>query len=95
VLHGELLSSLAGTQAGAQAGDTVVVRQGTPHAFLVCSPEARFLVINAPVGEGFFRDGGTPATSPQPPLPSPEGKQRLATAAERNGVVILGPPPFA
>ena len=47
-----------------QAGETVAIRRGVPHAFVVTSETARFLVLNTPGGQDrFFRDGGEPAPS--------------------------------
>lgn len=96
VLEGEMLFHVDGEELRAQAGTTVAIRRGTPHAFLVLSETARFLVINAPgTQDRFFRAGGEPALSRDlstAPAPEPE---RTAAAAREHGVAFLGPPPFA
>src|ERR1700710_2049825 len=64
VLEGELLFHVDGEERRLRAGETVAIRRGAPHAFLVISETARFLVLNAPGGhDRFFRDGGEPAAS--------------------------------
>jgi quercetin dioxygenase-like cupin family protein len=96
VLEGELLFHVDGEEVHAAAGDTVTVRRGTPHAFLVESEVARFLVLNTPgTHDRFFRDGGVPAhegaalaDAPPPDL------ERTMAAAKAHGVCFMGPPPF-
>src|SRR4051812_20402738 len=46
VLEGELLFHVDGEELAARAGQTVALREGTPHAFVVVSEVARFLVMN-------------------------------------------------
>jgi len=96
ILDGELLFHVAGTEQAAVAGTTVAIREGVPHAFIVVSETARFLVMNAPgTQDAFFRAGGEPAhhrdlaTAPAPDL------ARTKAAADAHGVRFLGPPPFA
>jgi quercetin dioxygenase-like cupin family protein len=95
VLEGELLFHVDGEERRAEAGDSVAVPEGVPHAFLVVSDVARFLVLNTPgTHDRFFRAGGEPATdrdfagAPQPNL------ERTMAAAQEYGVKFLGPPPF-
>ncbi|MBA3264298.1 MAG: hypothetical protein H0T69_17890 [Thermoleophilaceae bacterium] len=77
-----------------QAGETDAIRRGVPHAFLVVSEAARFLVINTPeAGSGPppFSPDTVRTTSgwaapdrlrPRPPAPATPGvEQRLAQAA--------------
>src|SRR4051794_37810891 len=65
VLEGELLFHVDGEEQRAARGATVSIQAGVPHAFLVLSETARFLVINTPgTHDRFFRDGGQPATDP-------------------------------
>ena len=96
VLDGELLFHVAGEEHRAEAGATVTIRQGVPHAFLVVSETVRFLVMNAPgTHDRFFRAGGEPAHSrdlADAPVPDLE---RTMAAAREYGIVFLGPPPFA
>jgi quercetin dioxygenase-like cupin family protein len=95
VLEGEVLFHVDGQERAARAGDTVAIRQGVPHAFLVVSEVARFLVVNTPgTHDCFFRDGGEPATSRDlSAAPPPDLERTMASAAE-HGVRFLGPPPF-
>ena len=95
VLDGELLFHIDGREERASAGDTIGLRQGVPHAFIVLSETARFLVINTPgTHDGFFRDGGAPATDRDfASAPAPDLERTMASA-QRHGVRFLGPPPF-
>jgi quercetin dioxygenase-like cupin family protein len=96
VLEGEMLFHVDGEELRASAGDTVAIREGAPHAFLVESDVARFLVLNTPgTHDRFFRDGGQPVPegdelgdAPPPDL------ERTMAAAQAHGVRFLGPPPF-
>jgi quercetin dioxygenase-like cupin family protein len=96
VLEGELLFHVDGEELRAPAGQTVSIRRGVPHAFLVASETARFLVINTPGGhDRFFRDGGEPAASRDfDSAPEPDHVRTMASA-QAHGVTFLGPPPFA
>ena len=80
----------------APAGQTVAIRRGVPHAFMIVSETARFLVMNTPgTQERFFRAGGEPALSRDfADAPAPDHERTMAAAAEY-GVTFLGPPPFA
>jgi quercetin dioxygenase-like cupin family protein len=95
VLEGELLFHVEGDESLARAGDTVSVRQGARHAFIVVSPTARFLVMNAPgTHDRFFLDGGVPATDRDFAAAPPPDLERTAASANAHGVAFLGPPPF-
>ena len=96
VLEGELLFHVDGQERRAPSGSTVAIRRGVPHAFIVTSERARFLVMNTPGGhDRFFQAGGEPAagrdfaTAPQP------DHARTMAAAAAHGVAFVGPPPFA
>jgi quercetin dioxygenase-like cupin family protein len=96
ILEGELLFHVDGEQRRAPAGATIAIRQGVPHAFLVVSETARFLVMNAPgTQERFFRAGGEPALTRDLASAPPPDHARTMAAAEEHGVRFLGPPPFA
>jgi quercetin dioxygenase-like cupin family protein len=96
ILDGELLFHIDGEELRAPAGQTVAIREGVPHAFIVVSETARFLVMNTPgTQERFFRAGGTPATSRDLASAPPPDLARTMAAAEEFGVRLLGPPPFA
>jgi quercetin dioxygenase-like cupin family protein len=96
VLEGELLFHVDGEDLRAPAGQTVAIRRGVPHAFVVVSETARFLVMNAPgTQDRFFRAGGEPAVSRDfADAPAPDHQRTMAAAAD-HGVTLLGPPPFA
>ena len=95
VLEGELLFHVAGDEHPARAGDTVAIRQGVPHAFLIVSPTARFLVMNTPgTHDRFFRAGGEPALDRDFANAPPPNHERTLAAANEYGVKFLGPPPF-
>jgi quercetin dioxygenase-like cupin family protein len=95
ILDGELLFHVDGDEHRACAGDTVTVRRGVPHAFIVASVTARFLVLNTPgTHDRFFRDGGVPATDRDLSSAPPPDLERTMASAERHGVQFLGPPPF-
>jgi quercetin dioxygenase-like cupin family protein len=96
VLDGELLFHVDGEEHRAPAGETVAIRRGTPHAFMVVSATARFLVMNTPgTQERFFRAGGEPAaTRDFADAPAPDLERTMA-AAQEFGIDFLGPPPFA
>jgi quercetin dioxygenase-like cupin family protein len=95
VLEGTIRFHVDGEEHLAQAGETVAVRRGVPHAFVIASDTARFLVINTPGGQDrFFRDGGEPALSRDFASAPPPNHERAAQAARAHGVEMLGPPPF-
>lgn len=95
ILEGELRLHIAGREQAANAGDTVVLPQGVPHAVKVMSETARFLVLNVPGGhDRFFRAGGSAALSSELPPPAPPDMERMQSAARQCGIEILGPPPF-
>jgi quercetin dioxygenase-like cupin family protein len=96
VLEGELLFHVDGAEHRAQAGTTVAIPRGVPHAFIAVSETVRFLVLNTPGGhDRFFRAGGEPASSRDlASAPAPDHERTMA-AATSCGVRLLGPPPFA
>jgi quercetin dioxygenase-like cupin family protein len=97
VLEGEMLFHVDGEELSATAGDTIAVRQGTPHAFLVVTEVAGFLVLNTPgTHDRFFRDGGEPASDTADLTAAPPPNlERTSAAADAHGVRFIGPPPFA
>lgn len=96
VLDGELLFHVDGEEHRARAGQTVAIRRGVPHAFLVVSATARFLVMNTPgTQERFFRAGGEPAENRNFGAAPPPNPERTMAAAREFGITLLGPPPFA
>lgn len=100
VIEGELLVHIDGTEQTAGPGSIAAIPRGTPHAFLVTSEAARFIVFITPGdanAEAFFREGGEPAPDRTPPPPgTPLDIPRLVEAGKRTGAMeVLGPPPFA
>ena len=96
VVDGRLTVHLDGRELTAGAGETVLVRRGTPHALRAESP-TRCLVLDVPAGhERFFLAVGRPASQhrlPGPPAGPPD-LEAMAAAAGDAGFEILGPPPF-
>ena len=96
VLEGELRFFLGNrSQVVAGPGATVHVPAGAPHAFAVTSEQARWLDLTTPNHEAFFRAAGEPAPARVLPPDAPPDMAKVAAAAERFGVEILGPPPGA
>ena len=95
ILEGALLFHVDGEEHPAQAGETVAIRRGVAHAFLIVSETARFLVMNTPgTQERFFRAGGEPALDRDFASAPPPNHERTVAAADEYGVKFLGPPPF-
>ncbi|HVE68607.1 MAG TPA: quercetin 2,3-dioxygenase [Solirubrobacteraceae bacterium] len=98
VLDGELIVHIDGEEHRGGPGAFVSVPRGTPHAFLVTSETAHFLVVmtpGSPNAEAFFREAGDPAAEHAPPPLAPLDIPRLQAAAEHTGSMnLLGPPPF-
>lgn len=96
VLEGELLIQVDGENHTAGPGSVAFLPRDIPHAFVVTSDTARFLVLMNPGdGEGFFREAADPATTRALPPEALQDVERLGAASARHGVEILGPPPFA
>src|SRR5712691_6836754 len=95
VLEGELTFWVADTSLSLTAGSFAFGPKGVPHTFYAEAGGARALVGFAPMQfEGFQREVGEPATERvlPPPLQGHPDMERLLPIAERNGMVILGPP---
>ena len=79
-------------------GDSLLVRQGTPHTFFAGDEGARFLVTTSPGDfERFVLAVGRPAEAPglPPPAPGPptaEEQEELGRLAAEHGSELLGPP---
>lgn len=99
ILDGELLLHVDGVERRAGAGDFASVPRGVPHAFMVVSETARYLVPITPGSadaEAFFREAGDPAPDGGLPPEAPLDIERLQATAERHtSIELLGPPPFA
>lgn len=94
ILDGQLTFQADGSTIVAQAGSTVHVPPGTPHAFRVDSDTARFLNVTTAQHEAFFRAAGEPAAARTLPPPAAPDMDKVMAAAARHNVEILGPPPF-
>ena len=90
MLDGELRVEVNGEPHTAGAGAVAVLPRALPHAFVVTSPQARWLTLHTPAGfDRFALDAGTPATMPEVPL----DPKALAAKARSHGIEIVGPPP--
>ena len=86
--HGE-----SPTEVHLEAGDSVFLPRGVPHAFKVGEHGVQMLEINTPGGfEGFHLDAGDPATHDGIPEQGPPDIERMAAVAPDYGCTILGPP---
>ncbi|MGD0068689.1 MAG: hypothetical protein ABSB76_35315 [Streptosporangiaceae bacterium] len=81
----------------AGAGAVAFLPRKLAHAFVVTSPEARFLTLHTPAGfDAFTVAAGSPAAFPfdQPPAGElPPDPAALAAMAATYDIEILGPPP--
>jgi mannose-6-phosphate isomerase-like protein (cupin superfamily) len=105
VVRGSLELVIGDERIQAGPGDLVLGPAGVPHASLVTSDEAEFIVTVAGAGdggpeghgiEGFFREVAIPVVAgedrPAPRLPD---ERAFAERMPVYGVELLGPPPFA
>jgi quercetin dioxygenase-like cupin family protein len=96
VVDGDIVLHVDGVDHELTAGATYTIRRGTPHAFAVPANGAHLVVIFTPGGgEQFFIEAGEPARSRELPPPAEPDREKFEAAAERTGLVLLGPPPFA
>lgn len=98
VQEGELIVHIDGSDHAGSPGSVISVPRGAPHAFLVTSDIFTGLILFTPGNEAceaWFRAASDPAPAHQLPEPGPPDIARLTAAAERHGVEMLGPPPFA
>jgi hypothetical protein len=91
-----LLSNRRGEQRlSLPAGAFAFGPKGVPHTFIAETEGAKALVGFQPFQfEGFLHEAGELASERllPPPLQEPPDMARLLPIAERNGMVILGPP---
>ena len=95
VLDGEVTVWVADTRLSLKPGAFAFGPKGVPHTFYAEAGEAKLLIGFQPMQfEGFVREVGEPAPERvvPPPLEGPPDMERLAPIAERNGLVVLGPP---
>ena len=98
VLEGELRVGVDCQARVAGAGAVAFLPRGLPHAFVVTSPQARYLTIHTPAGfDQFAIAAGTSVgpTSTPPVDELPLDPAALAAMAAEYGIEILGPPPAA
>lgn len=96
VLDGEVRVEVGGEARAAGEGAVVFLPRRLPHAFVVTSPQARFLTLHTPAGfDRFTLAAGTPATGTAavPPEEVPPDPAALAAMASSYGIEIVGPPP--
>ncbi|GAA0546538.1 Cupin domain-containing protein [Saccharopolyspora erythraea NRRL 2338] len=96
VLDGELRVVVDGVTRGAGPGAVALLPRGLPHAYVVTSPQARFLTMTTPGGfDRFVLEAGTPATSFEAPPADdvPPTLDELTRLANAYNIEILGPPP--
>lgn len=95
-MDGELRAEVGGQAIRPGPGTAEALPGQLPHAFVVTSPQARFLTVYTPAGfNEFTLAAGAPALSPR--LSSldelPPGPAVLASTAASYGIDILGPRP--
>ena len=96
VLEGEVRIEVGGEAHAAGPGAVAFLPRQLPHAFVVTSPQARFLTLHTPGGfDRFTLAAGTPAagTTTMPPEEVPPDPAALAAMASSYGIEIMGPPP--
>ena len=96
VLDGELRVEVGGEAHAAGPGAVAFLPRQLPHAFVVTSPQARFLTLHTPGGfDRFTLAAGTPAagTTTMPPEEVQPDPAALAAMARSYGIEIVGPPP--
>jgi mannose-6-phosphate isomerase-like protein (cupin superfamily) len=103
VIDGKLTIFVGDERVEAGPGDFVLGPKGVPHAFLVRSERAEFLVTFAPAGtegpagcgvDGFFREIAVPVVAGEPPPePAEPDPEEFARKAALYGIEIVGPPP--
>lgn len=96
VIDGEMSFFLGDEQIDAGPGSYTFIPQGTPHAFVVRSDRAEFLLTFAPGGlERFFVENGIPVVAGGPkPDPIVTDPEEMARKALPFGAEIVGPPPM-
>jgi quercetin dioxygenase-like cupin family protein len=95
VIEGEMTIFVGDERVEAGKGDFVFGPKGVPHAYLVQSDQAEFMVAFAPAGiEGFFAEIA-PQVVPGEPKPDPVAPdpEEFARIAGRYEIEIVGPPP--
>jgi quercetin dioxygenase-like cupin family protein len=95
VLEGELRVEVGGQAQAAGAGAVAFLPRGLPHAFVVTSPQARYLTIHTPAGFDQFAIAAGTSVGPNGTAPVDElplDPAALTALAAEYGIEILGPP---
>ena len=94
VLEGRLSLHLPGSSVELGAGESFFAPRGVPHVYRVESAEARWLGVGNPAGfADFVREASDVATGDgYPPAEREPDVERVAEAAARRGIELLGPP---
>ena len=95
VLDGEVRVEVGGEAHAAGPGAVAFLPRQLPHAFVVTSPQARFLTLHTPGGfDRFTLAVGTPAAgnTTMPPEEIPPDQAALEAMASSYGIEILGTP---
>jgi hypothetical protein len=95
VLEGEFTVYVGEQRLSLPAGAFAFGPRGVPHTFIAETDGAKVLIGFLPFHfEGFLREVGELATERvlPPPLEEAPDMGRLIPIAERNGMMILGPP---
>ncbi|MDQ3657011.1 MAG: cupin domain-containing protein [Chloroflexota bacterium] len=94
VLHGDVKGVCGETEWEASGGGFVWLPRGVPHGFQAVSElPLELLVMTVPGGlDDFLADAGNPVVEGVDPSTMPVDFERIATAASRNGIELLGPP---
>ena len=98
IVDGRVTVFTDGVEHHLGAGGFAFVPRGATHGFRLDSAEATLLLLISPGNAGhesMFREMGEPVVGPVlPGAPSaPVDPALLAAIAERNGTIIVGPPP--
>ena len=94
VLEGELALHLPGRELRVRGGEAAFAPRGIPHVYRVESETARWVVAGTPAGfADFVREvADEPDSEGFPPAGRAHDQARLAEAAARHRIELLGPP---
>ena len=94
IMQGEVRMQIDDQVRRLKAGDALTVSGGTPHAFRVVSPEARFLSMTTGQFEEMIRSLARPAENeglPPQAEPTDEEVAALVSACATHGIEFQGP----
>ncbi len=93
VVEGRLSLHLPGQSVELGPGESFFASREIPHTYRVESDEARWLVVGNPAGfADFVREASSVATADGYPPDGEPDIARVAEAAARYGIELLGPP---